>query len=142
MPARPRTSTDAILAAGEELLEAGGVDAVTMQGIADRVGIRAPSLYKRFANRTALLSALADAVFAEPAELFRGAVLGADAAADVTLLAAAYRHFAHRRPQMYRLLFLDLGDGAGDAAGGATDARRLAAQPLLELTERLVGTER
>src|SRR4051812_36582788 len=138
MPARPRTSTDAILAAGEELLEARGVDAVTMQAIADRVGVRAPSLYKRFANRTALLAALADAGFAEQAATFRAVVRGTDPAADVARLATAYRAFAHRRPQMYRLLFLEL----GDAAEGATDPRRSAAQPLLELTERLVGKER
>ncbi|MFL5681161.1 MAG: TetR/AcrR family transcriptional regulator [Chloroflexota bacterium] len=138
MPARPRTSTDAILAAGLELLETGGVDAVTMQAIADRVGVRAPSLYKRYVNRTALLAALADAGFAEQAALFRRALRGGDAAADVTRLANAYRDFAHRRPQMYRLLFLELGDGDEDA----TAARRAAAQPLLDLTERLVGSER
>src|SRR4051794_16226665 len=133
MPARPRTSSDAILAAGRELLEAGGVDAVTMQAIAERVGIRAPSLYKRFANRTALLAALADSGFTEQTGLFRAAVRGGKPATDVTRLATAYRAFAHRQPQMYRLLFLEL----GDPDEGATDARRAAAQPLLDLTERL-----
>ena len=44
-PARARTSQTDIVAAGRELLEAGGLDAVTMQAIAERVGIRAPSLY-------------------------------------------------------------------------------------------------
>ena len=40
-PARARTSYDDIVAAGRELLEAGGLDAVTMLAVAERVGYRA-----------------------------------------------------------------------------------------------------
>ena len=59
-PARARTSQTDIVAAGRELLEAGGLDAVTMQAIADRVGIRAPSLYKRFSGRGDLIAAVGE----------------------------------------------------------------------------------
>ena len=39
-PARARTSGDEIVAAGRELLEAGGLEAVTMQAVAERVGVK------------------------------------------------------------------------------------------------------
>ena len=64
-PARARTSADAIVGAGRALLERGGLEAVTMQAVADAVGVRAPSLYKRFAGRPALIRAIADDVAAE-----------------------------------------------------------------------------
>ncbi len=48
-PARSRTSDEAIIAAARGLLEEGGLEAVSMASIAERVGIRPPSLYKHFA---------------------------------------------------------------------------------------------
>ena len=44
MPTPERTSLDAIIRAGCDLLEADGVEGLTMQAVAVRVGVRAPSL--------------------------------------------------------------------------------------------------
>jgi AcrR family transcriptional regulator len=43
MPAHAQTSTDAIVAAGRQLLEERGLEALTMRDVADAVGVRAPS---------------------------------------------------------------------------------------------------
>ena len=51
------TTLEAIVAAGRELLEEGGVGAVTMLEVAYRVGVRAPSLYKRVRDRDQLFPA-------------------------------------------------------------------------------------
>ena len=61
MPTPERTSTEEIVAAGREILEVAGPSGLTMQAVADRVGVRAPSLYKRVRDRDALHAAVATA---------------------------------------------------------------------------------
>ena len=55
MPAHSQTSTAAIVAAGRRLLEERGTEALTMRDVADAVGVRAPSLYKRVRGRADLV---------------------------------------------------------------------------------------
>ncbi|MFF7293930.1 TetR/AcrR family transcriptional regulator [Microbacterium sp. NPDC008134] len=99
MPAPERTSTEAIIAAGRAILEEAGPAGLTMQAVALRVGVRAPSLYKRVRDRDALLSAVSEASVDELTS--RLDAVGEDLAA----LAVAYRAFAHEHPEAFRLLF-------------------------------------
>jgi len=130
-PAAARTSNEAIVVAARLLLEAGGVDAVTMQAVADRVGVRAPSLYKRFADRATLMTALADDVAADLAVAV--AVAPAPDVRDpreaLRAMAARYRAFARRAPQSYQLLFATAGvaPSPGPNALASADVLRLAA---------------
>ena len=61
MPAAARTTLEEIVVAGQDLLEAGGTGALTMAAVAARVGVRAPSLYKRVRGRDQLLALVAGA---------------------------------------------------------------------------------
>ena len=91
-----------IVAAAREILDDEGLEALTMRRIAERLGIRAPSLYKHFPDKAALEAAIISAAFEEQAEVFEQAVDGsAEPLADI---AAAYRRFARAHPQLYRLM--------------------------------------
>jgi AcrR family transcriptional regulator len=136
-PARARTSRAEIMAAGRELLEAGGLDAVTMQAIAERVGVRGPSLYKRFASRDDLIAAIGTSVLEElRRELEPFGTL--EPAHGLRALAAAFRSFALDHPRAYELIFMRLPSDSRPERGRIA----LAAAPLLELSERLVGPDR
>jgi AcrR family transcriptional regulator len=104
----PHLQTD-IVAAGRGF-EAGGLDAITMQAIADRVGIRAPSLYKRFSSRGDLIAAIGVSVLADLGEELRpfGDREPGDGLRDA---AAAFRRFALANPRAYELIFMSLPPG-------------------------------
>ena len=61
MPTPDRTSLAEIVEAGRALIEDGGASRLTMQAVAERVGVRPPSLYKRVRDRDALLVLVAEA---------------------------------------------------------------------------------
>ncbi len=127
MPTPERTSLDAIIDAGRALLEADGLDGLTMQAVADRVGVRAPSLYKRVRNRDELIARIAEATLQELSERLDDAAdptPGADPGAELARFARAVRAFAHERPAGFRLIFapgaeLRLSDAALADASGA-----------------------
>ena len=99
MPSPVRTTNEEVVAAARVLLEESGPAGLTMQAVAERVGVRAPSLYKRFRDRDALLVAVAQATIDELAERFEAEGL------DLAGLARAYRTFARERPEAFRLVF-------------------------------------
>ncbi|MGW1989834.1 TetR/AcrR family transcriptional regulator [Embleya sp. NPDC001921] len=70
-----------IVVAARELLEAEGPDAVSMRRIADRIGIKAPSLYKHFPDKSAVENALIAQGMTELAEALE-AVEVADGVGD------------------------------------------------------------
>jgi AcrR family transcriptional regulator len=91
-----------IVAAGRELLETQGAEALTMRRVADALGIRAPSLYKHLPDKAALEAAIIADGFREAATAFEAAT---DGAADpMGALVRAFRTFASEHPHMYRLM--------------------------------------
>jgi AcrR family transcriptional regulator len=133
MPTPAKTSSPAIIAAARDLIAENGLDALTMQAVAQRVGVRGPSLYKHFADRAALLKGVELTVVADLEQLLRAAAVQ-DGKAALRAMADAYRKFALASPGWYALLFqLPPQDGESEAA------RRRALEPALEQLETLLG---
>ena len=135
MPAPARTSRDAIVLAARALLEDGGLDAVVMGAVAERVGVRGPSLYKHVADRAALIRAVGDAVTADLGATLAAAMSGDDPAADLRSVALAYRAFVRANPNSYGLLFAHLEPDLQPDATAVADLGR----PIVAAVHRLVG---
>lgn len=133
MPAVPKTSDEEILKAARALVERHGVEGLSMQSLATKVGIRAPSLYNRFADRDAIVDRLALLAMAELATALATIPDAGAVEAELVKMAHVYRDFARRHPHLYRLLFANRPDGAG------LPARRVATvQPLFVRLQQLV----
>lgn len=90
-----------IVAAARQLLEEEGPAGLSMRGVAERVGIRAPSIYKHLPDKQALVHAIVSTVFAELADAFE-AVL--DTEDPPGAMATIYRGYAREHPHLYRLM--------------------------------------
>ncbi len=62
---RPALTRAAVFAAAVTLADEGGVVALTMRRLAERLGVEAMSLYHHVANKDQILDGMVDAVFAE-----------------------------------------------------------------------------
>lgn len=133
MPAVPKTSDEQILKAARALVERHGVDGLSMQALATKVGIRAPSLYNRFADRDAIIDRLTLVAMGELLAALNTIADGGAAEAELGKVAHVYRDFAHRHPHLYRLLFVDR---QGSAA--LHEGRLAAVQPLFVRLQQLV----
>ena len=95
-----------------------------MRRVAEAVGVRGPSLYKRVPDRAALLRAIADAVVADLADdVVRRSTSSEDPGADLAPRRTAYRAFVRANPNGYRLLFSALPAGGEPGPGGPGVAR-------------------
>jgi AcrR family transcriptional regulator len=124
MPTPEKTSIRRIVLAGCELLEAGGQQGLTMQRVAERVGVQAPSLYKHVRDRAALLTAVADAGIDDLATRLE------QTDGSLEELIREYRRFAQDRPEGFRLLL---------SSHASADALAHAAAPMLRATRAITG---
>jgi AcrR family transcriptional regulator len=133
MPAHAQTSTAAIVAAGRQLLEERGADALTMHDVAGAVGVRAPSLYKRVRGRSDLVRLILEDVADELTAALDAAAGSGDPVADLRAMTAAYRRFAHSNPVTYTLMF------APDSVPGATARSVRSSAAVLRVVAELAG---
>ncbi|MPV37142.1 TetR/AcrR family transcriptional regulator [Georgenia subflava] len=139
MPAPERTTNEAVVEIGRAIVEEGGVDALTMQAVAQRAGVRAPSLYKRVRDRNELLRRIVEASVDDLGSRMRVAADGAGEDPRDVLVRVAHelRAFAHERPHGYRLIFGAL----PPAARPELDTLSRASAPVLEAARRLAGDD-
>jgi AcrR family transcriptional regulator len=133
MPAHAQTSTAAIVAAGRQLLEEHGTDALTMREVADAVGVRTPSLYKRVRGRSDLFRLILEDVTDELTAATDAAADSGDPTTDLRAMLAVYRSFAHTNPVAYTLMY------APQAVSGATARSERSSATLLRLVTELAG---
>jgi AcrR family transcriptional regulator len=135
MPAPPKTSEADIIAATRRLIEQRGRDGFSMAEIAAAVGVRAPSLYLRFRDRAALLTAVQLELWRELERALRGAARSPDPARTLAAQARAYRAFARSNPQGYALML----DPGAERTQEGQRARAAAVAQTLPSFAALVG---
>lgn len=119
-----------IVEAALMVLEADGIQALTMRRLADELGLKAPSLYNHLVSRDALLLLLVDDALFVAGDLAHDAVDRAGRAGPVASLLAAYRAFGASRTNLYRLV-----TGPGPARDGLTPGlEQWAGEPFYRAT--------
>lgn len=91
---------DQVVAAGLQLLDKEGVEGLTLRKLAQELDIKAPSLYWHFANKQALIEAVADALLKDVA---REVPPDQDWRATLEQIAAEIRHALKARRDGARL---------------------------------------
>jgi AcrR family transcriptional regulator len=111
-PDRPRASyhhgslRETLVRACLELIRAEGIGAVSLRRVAREAGVSPGAPYHHFADRAALLTAIAGDGFAMLEQRLVAVRAGAPSpAAALTALTEAYVRFAHEQPAYFHLMF-------------------------------------
>ena len=100
-PGRPKTgaeilSRERILAAALQLVDASGVDQLTMRRLASVLGVDPMAIYRHLPDKAAVLNGMVELVFGE----FQPPTVLGDWRAKVRAFAAAYRAVTHAHPHL------------------------------------------
>jgi AcrR family transcriptional regulator len=98
---------DALVRAALEILEDSTVTEVSVRAAARRAGVSTGAPYRHFADRDALLSAVAAVGYRELAGALVAAHPAPKTADDLADIAVAYVQFALTRPGLFRVMFAE-----------------------------------
>jgi AcrR family transcriptional regulator len=104
MAHRAGLDTRRVVAAAAELVDAEGVDALTLAALAARLHVRIPSLYNHVAGLDGLRRELALLALRGLAEALGRAAMGKSGEAAIFALGDAYRGYATSHPGLYAVL--------------------------------------
>ncbi|MGW4767358.1 TetR/AcrR family transcriptional regulator [Nocardia sp. NPDC004278] len=112
----------ALVRAAVELLEESGATELSLRAAARRAGVSTAAPYRHFADRNALLSAVAAVGYRELAAHLAAAHPSPTKAEDLAAIAVAYVQFALERPGLFRVMFADPCDPSSPERVAATAA--------------------
>jgi AcrR family transcriptional regulator len=116
----------ALIECGLELIQQGGIRALTLREIGTRLGVSRSAAYRHFKDKAALLSAISEAGFLEFENIVKAARkdAGDDFASQMDALALAYARFANEhRAEIEVMSAAVLEAGEVTAAGGGGNLR-------------------
>ena len=102
--ARRGLDTAAVLEEAVALADADGLEAVTLARTAERLGVRAPSLYNHVDGRAALLRLITLRALGELTDAIAAAAAGLTREDALRATAHAYRAYAHEHPGCYEAI--------------------------------------
>ncbi|MFJ2837584.1 TetR/AcrR family transcriptional regulator [Nocardia sp. NPDC087230] len=112
----------ALVRAAVELLEEDGAADLSLRAAARRAGVSTAAPYRHFADRDALLSAVAAVGYRDLSEQLVAAGPAPSTAEDMAAIAVAYVRFALARPALFRVMFSDPCDPTSPERVAATTA--------------------
>jgi AcrR family transcriptional regulator len=112
---------------------------LSMQTVADAVGVRAPSLYKRFASKSDLLSAISIDTLLDLQVSLDKVIRPRSVRANLERMAGAYRTFAKKNPRAYQLIYAE-SQASGDSESDLK-ARISASAALLSILKEAIGEQ-
>jgi AcrR family transcriptional regulator len=106
MPYPTQVTSERIVQAAGDIIEREGVENLSLAQLAGVLGVKAPSLYRYFPSKAALLHAINIDTLAALTDT-QGSINDSpeDALLSLTRIASAYRRYAHAHPHRYMLLF-------------------------------------
>ncbi|AVI00201.1 TetR/AcrR family transcriptional regulator (plasmid) [Streptomyces sp. WAC00288] len=112
----------ACLRAARELLEEDGSAGLSLRAVARRAGVSATAPYRHYADREALVSAVAAEGYRELAEYLSAASPAPSTPDDLAAVAVAYVRFALEHPALFRAMFAEPCDPTSEERVAATAA--------------------
>ncbi|GAB5903603.1 TetR/AcrR family transcriptional regulator [Mycobacteroides chelonae] len=97
----------ALLRAAMELLEENGASELSLRAVARRAGVSTAAPYRHFADRNALVSAVAAIGYQQLAARLASVSAEPSTADDFAAIAVAYVQFALDRPGLFRVMFAE-----------------------------------
>jgi len=112
----------ACVRAAVDLLEEGGQSALSLRAVARSVGVSPAAPYRHYADREALVSAVAAVGYRELAARLAAAHPAPSTPAELARVAVAYVQFAIERPALFRIMFGEPCDRDNEERVAATAA--------------------